>query len=350
MSRPHLVRSTASLLRLIVMLTIAGLVLWLLSGMALLIFTAILLAVLLDGASQSLARVTNLPRRLCLALVFLVFIGGLALFGWLVGPRFVTEGQQLISQLSADFHALQKQYAHTILGRILAHSYSSSGPFLVLGPFAPRLLSFTFGTAGNILLLIVTALYLAVSPQLYIKGFIRLMPAPYRPRGREIMRTLGETLRHWMLGQLIDMSVVGILATAGLMLLHIPMPVALGVLAGALTFIPYLGAILAGIPGIIVAATVGPTAILWVILLYTACHLIEGYVVSPIVMRKAVNLPPALTVLSMVFLGELYGFFGVLIATPLTATIIVMVQEIYIQDILGDSAHEGRFRPHGLPQ
>ncbi len=332
--------STMGIFRLIWLLTAIGLVLWLLSGMVLLIFAAILLAVLLHGAASSLADLAHLPRRLCLGLVFIFIVVGAALLIWLVAPRFLNEGRQLASQLYIDLNHLQRKYSQTAVGRMLAHSLNASSQFSMLRPSTPRLLSFTFGTAGNIFLLVVTALYLAVSPHLYIQGSIRLIPAPYRPRAREIMGMLGETLRHWMLGQLVDMCVVGILVTVGLVLLHIPMPIALGVLAGALTFIPYLGAILAGIPGVIVAATVGPSTILWVILLYAFCHFVEGYIVSPIVMRKAAHLPPALTVLSMVFLGGLYGCFGVVIATPLTATIILLVQEIYIQDILESFSHD----------
>jgi predicted PurR-regulated permease PerM len=140
-----------------------------------------------------------------------------------------------------------------------------------------------------------------------------------------------------MLGQLIDMAVVGVLSTLGLALLGIPLPLALGVLAGLFTFVPYLGAVLAGIPAVIVASTVGPAAILWVVLLYTGCHVVDGYLVSPLVSRRTVRLPPAVTVLSMAVLGELYGFLGVLIATPLAALVIVLVKELYIRDFLGTS-------------
>jgi predicted PurR-regulated permease PerM len=135
---------------------------------------------------------------------------------------------------------------------------------------------------------------------------------------------------------MIDMLVVGALATAGLFLLHVPLPIALGILAGVLTFVPYLGAIMAGIPAVIVALTVGPSTVLWVIILYLICHTVEGYIVAPLVMRRTVKLPPALTVLSMTILGVIYGLFGVLIATPLTAAVMVLVREIYVVDMLGD--------------
>ncbi|WBO58909.1 AI-2E family transporter [Acidocella sp. MX-AZ03] len=115
----------------------------------------------------------------------------------------------------------------------------------------------TFGTGGGILLLLATTLYLAISPDLYLRGIIRLLPVPRRRRAEDIAFQLCQTLRYWMLGQMVDMGVVGVLSMTGLALLGIPLPLALGVLAGLLTFVPYVGAILAGIPAVIVASTVG---------------------------------------------------------------------------------------------
>ena len=107
-------------------------------------------------------------------------------------------------------------------------------------------------------------------------------------------------------------------------------------LAEFLTFVPHLGAILAGIPEVIVASTVGPSTILWVVALYCGCHLVEGYLIAPNVTCRMVNLSPAITLLSISILAEFYGILGALIATPLTAAVIVLVHEIYVRDMLGD--------------
>lgn len=323
-------------LRIVLGLAVAVALLWVLSDLILLIFAAILLAVLLRGVARLLTRFSHLPVGASLAVVSILILVAAAAFGYFAGPRFVTEGQQLIQDIEQYARQFQQHYAGTFWGEIIQRAVSSRSG-ISIGPLAPRLLTVTFGTAGGVLLLIVTALYLAASPELYMHGALLLLPLAHRGRGRDILRQLCQVLRYWMLGQLIDMAAVGVLATVGLILLGIPLPLALGLLAGVLTFIPYLGAVLAGIPAVIVASTVSLASILWVILLYTACHVLEGYLIAPLISRRMVNLPPAVTLLSMVVLGELYGFLGILVATPLTAAVIVMVREIYVRDVLKDA-------------
>ncbi len=108
--------------------------------------------------------------------------------------------------------------------------------------------------------ILVTAIYLAASSELYVRGVLHLVPFPRRPRVREVLERAGNVLQRWALGQLVDMMAVGFLAGAGLWILGVPLPFALGVLSGLLTFIPYFGAILAAVPAILLAFTVsGPT-------------------------------------------------------------------------------------------
>ena len=329
-------RSVVPTFRTAMVIVIIGVLLWVLSDVVLLLFAAILLAVFLRGTAQAVARLTRLPVNLALAMVTLTIVAGLVGFGILFGPRFVSEGQQLATETYAYVQHLRQHYANTEWGQMIERSVSAHGA-TNFGPVAPKLLSVTFGTVGGLGLLLATGLYLAISPQVYINGTVYLLPLFYRQRGFIILTELGKVLRYWMLGQLIDMTVVGVLSTTGLLLLHVPLPFALGLLAGFLTFVPYLGAILAGIPAVIIASTVSPATILWVIALYGACHLVEGYLIAPVVARHTVRLPPAITLLSISTFAELYGIFGALIATPLTAAIIVLVREIYVRDMLGDN-------------
>jgi predicted PurR-regulated permease PerM len=331
--------SATALLGWALVLVAAVALLWALSDVVLLVFAAILLAVLLRGAAQLLVRLVGLPINLSLAVVVILALLIVAGFAWLFGPRFISEGQQLVKEIYSYVGQMQVRYAHSFWFEALRHLTSGQSGLSIV-PLAPKLLTVTFGTAGGLVLLIATALYLAVSPRLYVRGAMLLVPPQRRRRAEEVLKSLGHVLRYWMLGQLIDMAVVGALSTLGLALLGIPLPLALGALAGLLTFVPYLGALVAGIPAVIVASTVGPASILWVVLLYTGCHMVEGYLVAPLVTRRTVRLPPAVTLLSMVILGELYGFLGILVATPLAAAIILLVQELYVRDVLGTSPED----------
>ncbi|HEX7389743.1 MAG TPA: AI-2E family transporter, partial [Acidiphilium sp.] len=315
------------------LLAIFGVLLWALSDVVLLVFAAVLFAVLLRGVVLGLARLLHVPLGVSFVIVGILILAILFGFARFFGPRFISEGQQLIKEIFSYAVQMQHRYANSFWMHILKESMSGKSSFGI-EEMTPKLLTITFGTVGGTLLLVVTALYLAISPRLYMNGAVLLVPTAHRTRARQILRLTGYTLRYWMLGQLVDMLVVGVLTTLGLFLLGVPLALALGVLAGVFTFVPYFGAIMAGLPAVIVASTMGMTTILWVILLYLGCHLVEGYIVAPLISHRTVRLPPAVTMLAMAILGELYSLPGVLIATPLTAVTILWVKELYVRDFL----------------
>jgi predicted PurR-regulated permease PerM len=135
-------------------------------------------------------------------------------------------------------------------------------------------------------------------------------------------------LRNWLGGQLVAMVVVGVVTGVGLALLDVPLALSLATIAALLEFIPFLGPIIAAIPAILIAFTVDPMTALYVLLLYVGVQQLEGYVLTPLVQRWAVELPPALGVLSVVVLGVLFGVPGALFAVPLTIVAIVLVREL----------------------
>lgn len=330
--------SLARTARVALLVLIAAAVLWLLSDIVLLIFAAVLIAVALRGVSDWLSMRTHLPPWASLPIVTVVTVGAIVLFGLWLGPPFFAEFKQL-GQIfnhaiaTAKAHPDASRWDRILLGLkhvVMAHKGA------LLGHSATSVVAGTLGGIGSVVLVLITALYLAAAPQFYLNGSIRLFPLTYRPRAREIALEIGSVLRWWMLGQLVDMVVVAVLASVGLALLHVPLALALGVLAGLLTFIPYVGAFIAAVPGLVVAMTVGLSTVVWVIVIYLGCHMIEGYVVSPLVTRRMVHLPPAVTVFSMAIFGVIYGGFGVVIATPITAAALVLCREAYVADTLGD--------------
>jgi predicted PurR-regulated permease PerM len=134
-----------------------------------------------------------------------------------------------------------------------------------------------------------------------------------------------------------SMIVVGLLTAVGLWALGMPLALTLGLLAALLTFIPNLGPTLAVVPAALLALLQSPTKSLYVILLYLVIQAVESYLLIPLVQRQAVSLPPALTITAQVLLGILVGGFGLVLATPLTAAVMVLVRMLYIEDALGDS-------------
>ncbi len=326
----------ALLLRIGMLGTVAGLVLWLLRDVVLVVFAAALFAVLLHGLSRLLTRFTRLPHSLSLGVVVLILVGLIVGLGWYAGPHLADEAGQLKQQLQAQAGDLRGRLGGTGWGRfVLQHlpaglggedgGAGSSLPSGIAGSVAGFLES-AFGAVGTMAVILIAGLYFAMSPGLYIDGALRLLPPINRDGGRRIANATGDALWHWIAGQALDMVFVGVLSGIGLALLGVKLSLILGVLAGLSNFVPYIGAIVGFIPAVLIALSQDPKLALYVILLYFAIQGFEGNVLAPIIQRRAAHLAPALTILSQTTVGALFGLPGLMLATPLAAAAVAIVQ------------------------
>ncbi len=179
------------------------------------------------------------------------------------------------------------------------------------------------------------AIFFMADPSLYIRGLLLLVPERRSSRIAETIDATAQTLRYWLLGQGVSMFFVGVLTAVGLWLAGVPLAFLLGVIAGILEFVPFLGPVAATIPGVLIAVTEGWTVALYALLVYVIVQQIENRLLVPLVQWKAVSLPPALVILAVVALGLLFGVLGVLVATPLTAVLMIWIQKLYVEDVLG---------------
>jgi len=311
-------------------------VLWLLADVCLLVFAAALLAVVLRGLADRLGAVLGIGPGWSLALVVL----GLALLAaslvWWRGPVTLDEVVQLRGNLGERLGYLrqlvqQSSWGRAALGRF--GSYLSGSEGAIAGAMAGVATS-TLGALGSLLVLLFTALYFAASPQLYVDGTVRLLPPRMRGRGREVMHALGKTLGRWFAGQAVDMVVVGLLSWAGLAALGVPLAPTLALVAGLCNFVPFIGALAGAVPAVLIALGHGTNQAVWVAGLFLAIQMLEGNLIAPLVQRRAVQLPPALTILSQTVLGTLFGLTGLILATPLTATGMAVVRMVYVEGVL----------------
>jgi predicted PurR-regulated permease PerM len=195
------------------------------------------------------------------------------------------------------------------------------------------LLNTAAGAVAGALIVLFAGLYLSIEPRLYTDGVLRLVPPASRPRARRTLLAAGSAIRRWMLGTAINMVAVGLATTLGLWLLDVPAAVGLGLIAAVLEFIPIVGPILAAIPALAIALIVSPTLALYVLILYIVIQQLESNVLMPLVMKGAVELPPALTVLFQALMAIIFGFLGLLLAVPMLAAGLVIVQQLYIDTI-----------------
>jgi hypothetical protein len=189
-----------------------------------------------------------------------------------------------------------------------------------------------------------SAAYLAAQPDLYRDGALLLVRRRHRHRAAEALDSVGHAVRLWLVGQLIEMAVIGALTAGATWLVGLPTPLALGLIAGLTEFVPYLGPIVAAIPALLVAVTQGADVVLWTLGAYLAIHLFEGNLLMPLLQRWLVSVPPALMLLGITAFGLLFGVVGVIVAAPMVVALFTAVRKLYVEGTLGEASQDGEPR------
>ncbi|MCA9127921.1 MAG: AI-2E family transporter, partial [Planctomycetales bacterium] len=201
-----------------------------------------------------------------------------------------------------------------------------------------RVFATSFGLVVNSLLIFFVGLFLAINPSSYRDGIVRLFPIQRRARMTQVFNKIGDTLWKWLLGRFGSMLVTGFGAGGLLFALGVPMSFTLGLVTAALTFVPNIGGFIALMLSVLFAAPQGANTMLLVVVGYVGLQLIESYVVTPLIQRSQISLPPALLIAFQAILGVAFGLLGAAIASPLLAALKVGVEELYIHDVLEKEA------------
>ena len=299
---------------------------WAASSALLVIFGGVLLAVLLRALAESVSERTGLKETWTLWIIVVIVFGALGAGVWFLSAAVAEQFDELGQNLTSIWDRISSELERYGWGREILSSLNAEDREEDKTDIISKGIAAVLGGVSGLVVSIIIGLYVAANPTLYRDGIVRLVPARHRARTRSILAELYETLRHWLVGTLGIMIVVGTLTATGLWLLDIPHPLALGLIAFVLEFVPYIGPILAAIPAILTASTIGSREVLLVVLLYWAIQSFEGYLLSPLVYEKSVHIPPALTIGAQLVLGAAIGVLGVVFATPLTACALVLVQ------------------------
>jgi predicted PurR-regulated permease PerM len=159
------------------------------------------------------------------------------------------------------------------------------------------------------------------------------MPPQAKPGAKTTVDRVGFTLTKWLKGQIFAMFIIFTLTGIGLTVLGVPMAIALALIAGILNFIPNFGPLIAMIPAVLIALTQGVNKGIIVAVMYILIQILESNIITPSIQKKLINIPPAVTILAQLFMGILTGGWGLVLATPLVAIVMVVVQETYIKKI-----------------
>lgn len=304
--------------------------LWRISGTLLLIFTGVLFAILLQRLTGYVQRATGFGHGWSLAIVLLTLVLLVGGGGWLMGTSMAAQLGQLQEQVTKAMGMLPDGWRDRIMEQ------GKEWPWMnQLSSFASGLVY----VVGDAVVVMFAALYLAASPGLYQRGVVLLVPPRGQKRACEVMDVAGDSLWKWLIGQLVAMAAVGTMIAVGLWLLGIPSALALGMVAGLMEFIPLVGPFLAAVPALLIGFAQSPQDALWVAGLYLVIQQIEGNVITPLLQKRVVDLPPVVTIGAIAAGGVLFGIMGMFLATPLAVVVLVLVNLLYIEDKLGQPRH-----------
>jgi predicted PurR-regulated permease PerM len=331
------------------------LLLWLFGAAAhlfLLLFIAILFSLYLGAVTDFFARRLLMPRQLAFIIALVLTVAGAVGLIWALIPPVVQQTQQLLTVLP-QYIAGWEAGIDRAVNRVpaLAELWQGDGQehrvfsalyaqvAAQLQTVVPKVF-WLFHAAINFVAVLVMSIYLTLYPGLYREWLIALFPPIHRDLVRDVLGDLAVSLRAWIVGQLLAMFILGALTAIGLWLLQVPFALTFGLFTGAVAIVPFFGTLISTIlPALFVlggdgVGGLGPVAHAWlVILLGVVIHVLESNVVAPIIMQKKVELPPVLTMMSVLIFGELLGPVGLLVAVPALAVVMVVVRRILVNRI-----------------
>ena len=315
-----------------------------------LIFAGILLGVALNAMTTMLGRVVKLPHPLRLTIVCLVlaslFSGAVYFGGATVAEQARTLSDTIKGQLAGVKSFLERNGIDTSYFELgssgsstdtsspspgaapthdlpSASTLASSGSAIISQTF--KLLLGTVSAVGNLFIVIFLGLALAAQPGVYRRGLLFMAPARHRARATVIVDRMGETLERWLIAQIITMFTVFVVTYIGLAIIGIPSSFILGLQAGLLTFVPTIGALVAGLIVVLASLATGWAAAASSFVLFLGVHALESYILTPILQREALDIPPATLFSFQILLGVIFGVWGIALALPLVAVLKVII-------------------------
>lgn len=326
-SEPEFIR------RVLITIGIAALAaaVYLLSDVILLIFGAVLVAVVLRALARPIQAGTSMGERLALLASALVVAALLIGTGYLFGSQIRDQLVSLSGTLPEAAQSLARAFPNATLPDLLKGS--SIGGLLTN---AITWGTTIFGALASLVIVLVAGIYIAIKPRTYRDGFLMLFPTPRQPEIADTLDAAGEALRLWLGGQVLAMVIVGVLVAIGLTLVGVPSPLALGVIAGMTEFVPIAGPVLGAIPALLLASTQGWHTVGWTLLVFVIVQQLESNVIMPLIAGRVVALAPAVGLFAVIVMGVLFGPLGLLLGYPLAVVADVAIRKLYVEQTLGE--------------
>jgi predicted PurR-regulated permease PerM len=333
-------RDGAFVRRVLVVIALGALaaLLWRLADVLLLAFGAVVVAVILRALADLIAASIPATKRWSLALAVVAIVAALALVLFLFGRQMRAQLGQLAAVLPPAVEYVLGELGVNVreLSQQLPNMLGSGLPREILGRAAAFGLTF-LGALADTLVVVVAGVFLAADPALYRRGLVKLFPPSQHERVEGALDASGTALRLWLKGQLVAMALVGVLTGAALWAIGLPSPLALGLIAAIGEFIPFVGPVLSALPALVIAGSQSADMLLWTAGAFVVIQQVESNLIAPLVQRRTVELPPALSLLSVLAFGVVFGPLGLVLAVPLTVVAYVLVKKLYVRETLGEA-------------
>jgi predicted PurR-regulated permease PerM len=317
-----------------VAVAITPVLVWYLFDAILIAVGAMILATLLRLGAEPFTRWLSVPQSVALILSGAFILMILVSVGYFFGTRVIDQMQDVVQRVVSAEQSIRSSLEASKLWQSVAAHFT--GPSFSVTELLSRVLGISTKFLEGAVVILISGAYIAAQPRLYREGLIELFPPRLHRSAAETVDDIAAALRLWLIGQLVQMLLIGGLSTLAVWLIGLPAPLALGLIAGITEFVPYLGPILAAIPAVLVAFTKSPEAVLWTIAAYVLIHQAEGHLVVPLVQRRLVHIPPALMLLGIVAMSFLFGAVAMMFAAPIAVILFVAVKKVYVQQALGE--------------
>ena len=332
--------------RLFLMLVVGALAaaLYFMGDLLILAFGSILGAIVIHAIAEIYEKRLRMPQKAALGTAIITILAIMGLLGWLFGVEFRTQVNVLVTELPGILDEIGGQMSQSPVGAKVVDAvraaFAGSRIAQDIGGLAEGAGAFVL----NALLVLVGAIFFAVDPKIYERGFLLLMPPSKRAVVEDALLDTASTLRLWLRAQLIQMTTMGLLIGVGLWWIGVPSSPALGLLTGISEFIPYVGPLAAMIPALGLAATKSVSHVLWTLGVFAIVRVIQTNFITPYVTSRVIAIPPAVTLFAILGIGAVFGLFGLFFSAALLVVIYTLIRSLYLRDTLGEDIPRSRHR------
>ncbi|MFD0765309.1 AI-2E family transporter [Mucilaginibacter lutimaris] len=318
---------------IVALLVVAILIARVAFNVLLMVLAGALISVYFHGLGDMIERKTHWNRKVCMT----ISVGGsfliLGTLLWFMGTTIQGQIAILSESLPETIANFKAKLGTSPLGAKVLEYFDEDGNSDKMFTTARSFFNTSFGVLGNIYIIMFLGIFFSTHPSLYKDGIIKLFPQQNKPMAKKVIDRTSQALKGWLKGMMLSMVLIFIMIGTGLSIIGIPVALVLALLTGLLKLIPNFGSLAAMIPGVLLALTKDLNTAIIVALLYMVSQTIVSNIVTPLIQKKMINIPPALTIISQVLMGVLSGVLGIILAVPLLSIVIILVDEIYVKKI-----------------